>query len=46
MPLSFVSDNRYAPFFEYLNSGEIRTAVRNLDGYIIPQNSGKIEVIC
>ena len=28
MPLSFVSDKRYTPFFEYLNSGEIRTAIR------------------
>ncbi len=46
MPLSFVSDKRYAPFFEYLNSGEIRAAIRTLDGYTVPQNSGEIEVIC
>jgi molybdate-binding protein len=46
VPHNFVSDKRYTPFFEYLNSGEIRTAVQNLDGYSIPQNSGKIDVIC
>ena len=46
VPLSIVSDNRYAPFFEYLNSGEFRTAVRDLDGYTVQQNSGEIEAIC
>lgn len=45
-PLSFISDKRYTPFFEYLNSGESRTAVRSLDGYSIPQNAGDVEVIC
>jgi molybdate-binding protein/DNA-binding transcriptional ArsR family regulator len=45
-PLSFVSDKRYAPFFETLNSGEIRTALQSLDGYTVPQNSGETKVIC
>ena len=44
-PLSFITDQRYAPFFEYLNSGEFRTTILNLDGYSLPQNSGEIEVI-
>jgi putative molybdopterin biosynthesis protein len=44
-PLSLVSDERYAPFFDYLNSAESRTALRALDGYVVPQNSGRIEVI-
>lgn len=45
MPLSLITDRRYTPFFDYLNSGEFRTAIRSLDGYVVPQNSGKIEVI-
>jgi putative molybdopterin biosynthesis protein len=45
MPLSFVTDNRYTPFFEYLYSGEFRASVRGLDGYVVPQNSGEIEII-
>jgi hypothetical protein len=45
MPLSFVTDNRYTPFFEYLNSDEFRASVRSLDGYVVPQNSGEIEII-
>jgi molybdate-binding protein/DNA-binding transcriptional ArsR family regulator len=45
VPLSNLSDERYTPFFEYLNSGEIRSILRNLDGYIVPQNCGEIEVI-
>ena len=44
-PLSFVTEGQYAPFFEYLNTGEFRTAVRALDGYVVPQNSGDIDVI-
>jgi molybdate-binding protein/DNA-binding HxlR family transcriptional regulator len=44
-PLNLVADGRYTPFFEYLNSGEFRSAVRSLDGYTISQNSGGIEVI-
>ena len=46
VPLSSVSDKRYLPFFEYLNSVELRNAVRKLAGYSVPQNSGEIEVIC
>jgi molybdate-binding protein/DNA-binding transcriptional ArsR family regulator len=45
VPLSVASNERYAPFFEYLNSGEIRSTIRNLDGYLVPQNSGNIEII-
>ena len=45
VPLSFVTDNWYTPFFEYLNSGDFRTVVRSLDGYIVPPNSGQMELI-
>lgn len=45
VPHSFTSDERYIPFFDYLNSGEIRIALRSLDGYSIPHNSGQIDVI-
>lgn len=45
VPLELVSDTRYQPFFEMLNSGEVRTALQDLDGYVIPQNSGRLEVI-
>jgi putative molybdopterin biosynthesis protein len=45
-PHSFVSDKRYAPFFEYLSSNEIHAVIRNLDGYTVPQNSGRIDEIC
>lgn len=44
-PLSVVSDDRYAPFLEYLNSGEFRTTARGLDGYVVSQSSGAIEVV-
>jgi molybdate-binding protein/DNA-binding transcriptional ArsR family regulator len=46
VPLNLVSDQRYTPFFDYLNSGVIHTSVRSLEGYSVPQNSGRIEVIC
>jgi putative molybdopterin biosynthesis protein len=45
IPLSLVTDGRYAPFFDYLNSGDFRAAVRNLDGYTVPQTSGEIDVV-
>jgi putative molybdopterin biosynthesis protein len=45
VPLSLVSDGRYAPFFEYLNSVDFRSAVRTLDGYVVPQTAGEIEVV-
>jgi putative molybdopterin biosynthesis protein len=44
-PLSLVADPHYAPFFDYLNSGEFRLVVRGLDGYLVPQDFGKLEVI-
>ncbi len=45
-PHRLAFDEHYTPFFEYLNSGEIRAALSGLDGYSIPQNSGQIDVIC
>jgi putative molybdopterin biosynthesis protein len=45
LPLSLVEEESYSPFFDYLNSNEFRLMVRNLDGYIVPQTSGKIEVV-
>jgi putative molybdopterin biosynthesis protein len=44
-PLSLVADPHYAPFFDYLNSGEFRLAVRGLDGYVVPQTFGDIEIV-
>jgi putative molybdopterin biosynthesis protein len=45
VPVNLVADQRYAPFFEVLSSGEFRAAVRNLDGYVVPQTSGAIEIV-
>ncbi len=45
VPLSLLSEAGFTPFFEYLNSGEFRDAVRNLDGYVVPQTFGGVEVI-
>jgi putative molybdopterin biosynthesis protein len=45
VPLAAVTDRRLAPFFDYLSSGEFRAAIRSLDGYVVPQNSGAVEVI-
>jgi molybdate-binding protein/DNA-binding HxlR family transcriptional regulator len=45
LPQGLLADPGYAPFFEYLNSDEFRHAVRRLDGYAVPQNSGGIEVV-
>jgi molybdate-binding protein/DNA-binding HxlR family transcriptional regulator len=45
LPQGMLAEASYAPFFEYLNSGEFRHAVRHLDGYAVPQNSGGIEVV-
>jgi putative molybdopterin biosynthesis protein len=45
VPLSLVTHEQYAPFFEYLNSGDFRVAVRSLGGYVVPQTSGGIEVV-
>ncbi|MCZ7554219.1 MAG: hypothetical protein B6D39_08340 [Anaerolineae bacterium UTCFX2] len=45
LPLNFVADSRYTPFLDYLNSNKIRSAVRGLDGYSIPQNSGHVDVV-
>jgi molybdate-binding protein/DNA-binding HxlR family transcriptional regulator len=45
LPQGLLADPNFTPFFEYLNSGEFRHAVRRLDGYVVPQNSGGIEVV-
>ena len=45
LPLRLVEEESYSPFFDYINSNEFRLVVRNLDGYIVPQTSGKIEVV-
>jgi putative molybdopterin biosynthesis protein len=44
-PLSAVGDARLAPFFDFINSGEFRAAVRRLDGYTVPQNAGAVEIV-
>ncbi len=45
VPAAILGDDRYAALFEVLNSGEFRTAIQKLDGYIVPGNSGDIEVV-
>jgi len=42
---SLVKESRYAPFFEYLNSGEFRSAVRGMEGYRVSQTFGEVELI-
>ena len=44
-PEAMLADRRYAPFFEYLASGEFRRAARELDGYIVPGDAGAVEVV-
>jgi molybdate-binding protein/DNA-binding HxlR family transcriptional regulator len=45
LPHRLLADGGYTPFFEYLNSGEFRSAARHLDGYVVPQTSGGVEII-
>jgi putative molybdopterin biosynthesis protein len=45
VPVTMISDERYTPFFEVLSSGEFRLAIRSLDGYVIPQTTGRVEVV-
>jgi putative molybdopterin biosynthesis protein len=45
LPQNAVNDARLAPFFDLINSGEFRAAVRRLDGYVVPQNAGTVEVV-
>ncbi len=43
LPAELIADPRYVPFFEFLSSGEFRTAVQSLDGYLVPPSSGQVE---
>jgi molybdate-binding protein/DNA-binding HxlR family transcriptional regulator len=45
LPESLLAEQGYAPFFDYINSSEFREAIRNLDGYVVPQAFGGVEVI-
>jgi putative molybdopterin biosynthesis protein len=45
LPFGLVKEESYSPFFDYLNSGEFRQVMRNLDGYAVPQTSGKVELV-
>jgi putative molybdopterin biosynthesis protein len=45
MPVEAMTDQRLAPLFDYLNSGEFGTVVRRLDGYAVSQKSGTVEVV-
>lgn len=40
-----LGDRRYAAFFEVLNSTEFRTAMGNAEGYVTPQNAGRVEIV-
>ncbi len=44
-PESLTASPEYAPFFEYLNTGDFRTSLSNLSGYMVSQTSGSVEVI-
>jgi len=43
LPSELVTDPRYTPFFDHLNSGEFRTTVQTLDGYLVPPTSGQMD---
>lgn len=45
LPESLIADPTHAPFFEFLNSGEFRSTVRGLDGYVVSQNAVSVEFV-
>lgn len=45
LPQSLLENPRYTPFFDYLSSGEFRTSIRSLGGYIVSQDFVKIEAV-
>jgi putative molybdopterin biosynthesis protein len=45
LPFGLIEEESYSPFFDYLNSSEFRQMVSNLDGYFVPQTSGKVEFV-
>jgi len=45
MPRATTTERRYAPFFDYFHSGEFRATLRHLEGYVVPQRSGEIDII-
>lgn len=45
MPSELPAETRYAPFFDYLTSGDCRSQLRALDGYHVSQDSGQTRVI-
>jgi putative molybdopterin biosynthesis protein len=40
-----VTDRRYTPFFEHLNSGEFRQVIQNFGGYRLSPAAGQVEVV-
>jgi putative molybdopterin biosynthesis protein len=44
-PLHLVGDERIAPLFDVLSSGDFRAAVRKLDGYVVSGNAGNVDVV-
>jgi putative molybdopterin biosynthesis protein len=45
MPLASLTDRRFAPLLDYLNSHDFRTVIRRLDGYVVAQNSGSVAAV-
>ena len=45
LPQSLLANARYAPFFDYLSSGEFRHTIRSLGGYIVGADAVKIESV-
>jgi putative molybdopterin biosynthesis protein len=44
-PGELLTDPRYAPFFEYLNSGEFRDTICTHAGYLMPGKAGQIDIL-
>jgi putative molybdopterin biosynthesis protein len=40
-----ISDVRYTPFFEYLNTNEFQQTIQNINGYLVSANAGQIELV-
>jgi putative molybdopterin biosynthesis protein len=45
VPLHLTRDERYTPFFDILSTGEFRTSIRKLEGYVVPGTSVCIDVV-
>lgn len=44
-PAENLADARFTAFFEVISSAEFRSAVRETEGYEVPQTAGKVEIV-